>query len=294
MQQSYIYQIFYDDLSKQMLDPGFIPLDNTSSEHPDWYEFWPILRFLRETPLNDGVWYGFLSPKFAMKTRMDSRMVSEFLQSYSHVDVAIFNAGWGQIAYFLNPFEQGECWHPGLLDLSQEFVDYAGLNVDLHSLVTTSVTTVYANFIVAKAAYWRKWMGIANSFFSFCEDCRNPKATRMLSDGNYTKNSSNLQMKVFIQERLPALILSQTSLRVAGADISNHANIPLEQELFVDNLMTRRLLQACDLLKQYYCLTKEKDYLSVYHKLRNQVPVTEFLQRFNLQSTTAVSRGANS
>jgi len=115
MHQSYIYQIFYDDLSKQNLDKGFIPLDNSSSEHPDWYEFWPILRFLRETPLNDGVWYGFLSPKFGTKTRLDSTMVYEFLQRYSHADAAIFNAGWGQIAYFLNPFEQGDCWHPGLL-----------------------------------------------------------------------------------------------------------------------------------------------------------------------------------
>jgi hypothetical protein len=37
-----VFQIFYDDRSRRSLDGGFIPLDNTRNERPDWFEFWVI------------------------------------------------------------------------------------------------------------------------------------------------------------------------------------------------------------------------------------------------------------
>ena len=59
-----IYQIYYDASSMAGLDPGFIPLDNSHAQRPDWFEFYPILNYINQTELKDGVWYGFLSPKF--------------------------------------------------------------------------------------------------------------------------------------------------------------------------------------------------------------------------------------
>ena len=56
----HIYQIYYDQATKQALDPGFIPLDNSNTERPDWYEFWPIRKFLKENQLQEDYWYGFL------------------------------------------------------------------------------------------------------------------------------------------------------------------------------------------------------------------------------------------
>lgn len=34
----FVYQIYYDDISRQQLDPGFIPLDNMTNSRPDWYD----------------------------------------------------------------------------------------------------------------------------------------------------------------------------------------------------------------------------------------------------------------
>ena len=66
----HIHQIYYNEKTAAQLDPGFIALDNTSNERPDWFELWPILNFLRNTPLQDGHWYGFLSPGFFSKTAL--------------------------------------------------------------------------------------------------------------------------------------------------------------------------------------------------------------------------------
>ena len=74
-----IYQIYYDKQTYEMLDKGFLPLDNSNSPRPDWFEFWPIRKFLKETPLNEDSWYGFLSPKFVLKTGFTSTVIKDFI-----------------------------------------------------------------------------------------------------------------------------------------------------------------------------------------------------------------------
>ena len=41
-----IYQIFYNQETKEMLDPQFIPFDNSSPSDKTWYEFEVIKKIL--------------------------------------------------------------------------------------------------------------------------------------------------------------------------------------------------------------------------------------------------------
>ena len=38
---------FFDEATRALLDPGFLPLDNTANRRPEWYELWVIREFLR-------------------------------------------------------------------------------------------------------------------------------------------------------------------------------------------------------------------------------------------------------
>ena len=67
------YQILNHYTSRQDLDPGFDVLDNSTNERPDWYEYWPIRKFLLNGPLDEDAFYGFLSPKFRLKTNLAPR-----------------------------------------------------------------------------------------------------------------------------------------------------------------------------------------------------------------------------
>ena len=119
----FVYQIYYDLKSRESLDPGFIPLDNLSNPRPDWYEFWPIRNFLKHNALQENAWYGFLSPKFGQKSGFDSEAVLGLLeQHHESGDVALFSIRPDQLAYFLNPFEQGDVWYPGIQEASQDFL----------------------------------------------------------------------------------------------------------------------------------------------------------------------------
>src|SRR5450631_3293085 len=42
----HLFQILNHYTPRGDLDPGFEVLDNSSNERPDWYEYWPIRRFL--------------------------------------------------------------------------------------------------------------------------------------------------------------------------------------------------------------------------------------------------------
>jgi hypothetical protein len=263
--KKFIYQIYYNIETQKKILPGFIPLDNTKNLRPDWFEFWVILNFLRNNALYDDAWYGFLSPKFSEKTGFDSDFVLEVIENYGELgDVALFSPGWDQLAYFLNPFEQGEVWHPGLMAACQDFLNKYQLEINLNTLVSDTSSSVFSNYIIAKKEFWIQWRKIAEQFFEYIEN--NPKYQVKTSYGSL---ENQFPMKVFIQERLATLILSANTFKVLSPDQSFSA--PIFTRLFPNDIKTRRLLQACDLMKAKYRESKDKKYLDMYWMIRADI-----------------------
>lgn len=260
-----IYQIYYDELTFNKLLPGFIPLDNTLNTRPDWFEFWVILNFLRNNRLEDNEWYGFLSPKFYEKTGFDSDYVFEVLKNYgAESNVALFSPNWDQLSYFLNPFEQGEFWHPGLMGKFQEFVDVCGLGINVSTLVTDSLSSVFSNYVVAKKEFWGEWKILAEKLFLYAE--HNPD---FQTSTNYGAEDIFYPIKTFIQERLATLVLSMANYTVLCPDQSTTASI--FTRLFFDNPETRALLQVCEMMKSKYRETEDGQYLSKYWEMRKKI-----------------------
>ena len=264
-----IHQIFYDEASCAQLEPGYLPLDNSANLRPDWYEFWSIRQFLLETPLQPDRWYGFFSPRFAEKTGLDSAAVLEFIQTIDgYAGVALFSPYWDQIAYFQNPFEQGEYYHPGLMAVARRFLDVAELRIDLDRLVSDTLTAVFSNYLVAKPAFWVEWLRLANVLFEFVEHSDDPAAIAMRTATRYKGEPEAVAMKVFIQERLASLVLAQGNFLVASVDTSDRRR---PSGLLTPKVL--RALQTCDLLKQEYRRTGDRQFLETYRKIRATIPM---------------------
>ena len=264
-----VHQIFYDESSGTRLEPGYLPLDNRANLRPDWYEFWSIRQFLLETPLAPNRWYGFFSPRFAEKTKLTSAEVFEFIRSVDgYADVALFSPYWDQIAYFQNPFEQGEYYHPGLMAVARRFFEIAGIRVDLDRLVSDTLTAVFSNYVIAKPAFWAEWLRLANVLFEFAEHSDDPAAIAMRTATRYKGEAEAVAMKVFIQERLASIVLAQGTHRVASVDTSDRRR--------PSGLLTPKVLRAlktCDLLKQEYRRTGDGQFLETYRKIRATIPM---------------------
>ncbi len=264
-----LFQIYYDSASYEALDKGFTPLDNSRSERPDWYEFWPIRTYLKNTELEEDAWYGFFSPKFERKTGFKSDDVrSAIEQTEGDFQAALFSSTWDFIAYFRNAFEQGELWHEHITAVSQEFFRQIDYDVNLENLVNHSHNSVTSNYIVAKPAYWRRWLYFADKLLDISESGSDYGT---LLNANTTYGPKLVPWKVFIQERLHSVILANESFPVIVPDQSLSG--PIFEHLFNPDIRTRKMLQTCDTLKQLYTSTGDKEFLNVYEKTRSAIHV---------------------
>ena len=253
-----IRQIFYNDATRSSINNLFIPLDNTNGKS-DWFEFWPIFEFLSNNELKDETWYGFFSPKFENKMGISSKEACNFINKNNDADVILFSTDWDQLTYFVNPWEQGELWHPGITLETQKFCDSVGMEIKIDQLVTSTKSSVFSNFIVAKKRYWDVWLKTAELFFHYSNNIENGLKDRLVK-----YDASILPMKVFIQERLHALILSRQLFDVRN--IKPGKTIPFSL-LFEDTPENKKLLTACDEIKQ-----------QISEKVSNESLVQEYLK----------------
>jgi hypothetical protein len=209
MSEIFIYQILPHYAKSEDLDPGFLVLDNSSNERLDWYEYWPIRKFLLGEPLDEEAFYGFLSPRFNQKTNLSAAAVRNIVSRESNTaDVVLFSHSLEKTAYHWNVFEYGEFCHPGLLDVAARFLTRIGQPTDLKELVTHSRNEVYSNYMIAKPRFWKAWLGITEQLIAIAESPTDPLGAELRQPTTY-RGHRDVHMKIFVMERLATWILAR-------------------------------------------------------------------------------------
>lgn len=206
MRPLHIFQILNHYTAPQDLDPGFGVLDNSTNERPDWFEYWPIRKFLLHETLDEQAFYGFLSPKFEHKTNLRAADVGNFIQAAADTDVVLFSPSIHNSAYYLSVFEHGETEHPGLADVAKALFERMGRHLDLETFISDSRNTVHSNYFIAKPRFWRAWLAITETMFALAESPDDELGKRLRTPTTY-RGASNVQMKIFVMERIATWIL---------------------------------------------------------------------------------------
>lgn len=203
----HLYQIPYSAQTLAQLEPGYRVLDNLGNERPDWFEYWPIRRFLLNEVLDDAAFYGFFSPKFGRKTSLTHAQVTAFVQAAAQqADVVLFSPQPDMGAFFLNVFEQAETFDPGLIDCFARFLAAVGRPVPpLRGMVMDSRQIVFSNYFVARPAFWREWLALNEQLFALCEGEATPLQQALTRPTTYPGDA---QRKVFLMERTASLLLA--------------------------------------------------------------------------------------
>jgi hypothetical protein len=157
-----------------------------------------------------------------------------------------------------------------LSKISQQFFELIGEKVNLSRLVGHSGNSVFCNFIIAKSAYWKKWLEMATAFFDMVEKGDSALARQLGGTTSYGSVRHQTPMKTFVQERFPSVILTHNKSRTEVLDISHLQ--PLFERLFQEHPRTRRLLQTCDVLKREYSESGDPDLLNAYWKIKSRIP----------------------
>lgn len=211
----YIYQILAHYTKREDLDPGFLVLDNSSTERPDWFEYWPIRKFLLSEPLDEESFYGFLSAKFKYKTNLSAAAAHEFVSRETRTtDVVLLSPSIHLTAYYWNVFAFGDAVHPGLMQVATQFFRNIGQPTDLHTLVTNSQNEVHSNYMIAKPRFWREWLNINEQLFALAESPTDPIGAELRKPTLY-RGAKRVQMKIFVMERIATWMLVRDSAFVA-------------------------------------------------------------------------------
>ena len=260
MRAVHIYQILNHYTSRQELDPGFDVLDNSANARPDWYEYWPIRNFLLNEALDEDGFYGFLSPKFRLKTNLSAAEVRQFLQeSDPATDVVLFSPSIHNSALFLNVFEHGNAEHPGLLQVAKDFFARIHHPQPLEDLISDSRNTVHSNYFIAKPRFWRAWLAVTEQLFAIAEIADDPLGIRLRTPTQY-RGSRNVQMKIFLMERVATWILA-----------NDRSFMVRVRDPFVARSRIYKLPLAiiCDALKIAYTTQNRRQYKDVFLMLRS-------------------------
>jgi hypothetical protein len=266
MPSAHIYQILNHYTSRQELDPGFDVLDNSANERPDWYEYWPIRKYLLSEPLDEDAFYGFLSPKFKLKTNLTSAAARDFIRSSAAADVVLFSPSIQNSAFFLNVFEHGDSEHPGLIDVANQFFARLSKHQPVENLVSDSRNTVHSNYFIAKPRFWRAWLAITEKIFAIAEDANDPLGVRLSTPTSY-RGSRTVHMKIFLMERIATFIL-----------ITDPGFVAKARDPFAARSRIYKLPVAimCDSLKIAYGTEGRAQYKDVFLMLRRFAKLWSF------------------
>jgi hypothetical protein len=266
----HVHQILNYYTPREALDPGFLVLDNSSNERPDWYEYWPMRKFLREEPLDEDAFYGFLSPKFRVKTNLSALQVREFIERADpETDVFLFSPSIHNSAYYWNVFEHGESEHRGLLGVAARFFARIDPAARLGELVSDSRNTVHSNYFVAKPRFWRAWLELNERLFAIAEDPADRLGEELRTPTAY-RGSAEVQMKIFIMERTATWLLCR------DAAFRAQARDPFAARSRIYKLP---LAVVCDSLKIAYATQGRGQYKDVFLMLQRMRGVLNFQVR---------------
>lgn len=255
----HVYQILNHYTSREALDPGFGVLDNSANERPDWFEYWPIRKFLHGGPLDEEAYYGFLSPKFRLKTNLSAAALAGIIERAGGApDVFLFSPSIHNSAYFLNVFEHGDSEHPGLAAVSARLVARLDPAASLDDLVSDSRNTVHSNYFVAKPRFWRAWLGVNERLYEIAESPDDPLGAELRAPTAY-RGRQDVQMKIFVMERMATWLLTR-----------DHAFSAYARDPFAARSRIYKLPLAivCDALKIAYATQGRRQYRDVFCLLR--------------------------
>jgi len=264
-----IFQIFYNEETFKNLDNAFIPYDNSASSFPDWYEYSAIREIFNRNSFGRTEYIGVLSPRFFEKTGLTGSEIIKIVES-SKSDVISFSSRFDQIAYYKNPFFQGEFYHPGLFELSRQVFREIRLDVDLQTLVSDQSRTIFSHYFIAKRHVWQKYIAVAEKLFALSQG--QSELARALNAPLFHRAENHYTYKVFLIERLIAGVLEQLDL---------NASVCIDYRRFLRTFGALEPifndLLALEAFKSAFLKTRRPEYLNLFEFHRNRIPLNKIL-----------------
>jgi len=163
-----VHQIYYEDWQRELLDPTFVPLDNSAFKS-ELLEFDVFRRLAPTEGSEKHLLWGALSWRFTEKTSLTGEDLYQAIESSPGKDVYYFNPYPRHEALYHNLWVQGETVHPEFLRIAEEFLVAAELPVDDIKGIWPARRYSASNYFVGSPAFWRLYLSFVETALAKAE-----------------------------------------------------------------------------------------------------------------------------
>jgi len=213
-----IFQIYYEPWQRELLDPNFIPLDN-SKDRSELLEFGVFERLARSDYVKGASLWGALSWRFSEKTGMSGDDWVKNITSHPGYDIYYCDPNPQNEALFHNLWMQGETSHPQFLAICKAVFQVVGLPVEELTSVLPSERYSSTNCFVATPKFWAAYLTWVKKVLTLADKKLPPKVRDLLhsvhaDDRGLHKGATYIP---FIVERLFPVFM-----KTAGKDMKGY------------------------------------------------------------------------
>jgi hypothetical protein len=214
-----IYQIYHQPELVTKLDPAFIPYDHCefTKNNPEIslkLREWPIMRNLGLAKAKEDkadVW-GFVSYAFNEKTNTPGQNFIDFIKNNPDNDVWFMEPKYYPINPFMNPWIQGDMFHPGISDIANSFLQINRKPVNVRKI---PMPICWYNYFAGTEVFWQKYFQMIDNLILLSE--REPQLYKKLfQEGPVHRGETTTPYFIFVIERLFPTLLAISELKYLG------------------------------------------------------------------------------
>lgn len=257
-----IFQIYYETWQRELLDPNFIPLDNSKTT-TELMEFGVFERLAKSDYVKGAQLWGALSWRFTERTGMSGADWLKAMLDHPGADVYYCDPVPYNEALFHNFWLQGETAHPKFFALCQAVFKATGLPEEELTALLPSDQFSASNYFVATPKFWQAYLAWINQFLSLANkklppNIRDLMHSKMADDRDLHKGATYVP---FIVERLFPVFM-----KTAGKGLKGHkiALPERERELNVHLKLLREMKDVAHRTKSAWLAACWVNYRNLY------------------------------
>ena len=216
-----IFQIFFEAWQRDLLDPAFIPFDN-SGVRSERLEFDVFERLAASPAVADAALWGALSWRYTEKTGLGGADLLAAIAAHPGCDVYYCNPHVQNEALYHNMWTQAETAHPRFLEVARAVFAAADLPASELDAMLPSDRWSAANYLVGTPKFWSLYLPFVRGVLARADQRLSPEMRALLhSTGADDRGLHGGSTYVpFVVERLFPLFLRTAGRKLKAKQVA--------------------------------------------------------------------------
>ena len=269
------YQIAYSIETLKLSHPSFKIFNQVNKPLYERRETSHMINFFDSGLVkDDGQFYALVSPRFIQKLKINFHEILSFIEKHKFNDLLLLNTDPKWSYFYFNLWNQGECFHKGIINTAEYINKYKKNTIDFNSRHDVN-NSLYSNYWIAKYPFWKRYIEYLKKINKVIDSLpEKEKKLFFLKAENHTA-----PMYTFILERmLSNYLIAQKDINFISYKYSRKAIINSATSL-TDKILLSKYIDIIDKLDDIKDKEKLRNLITQINTIRKTIREQNSLQR---------------